>query len=39
VFPTYIVIDPEGNLASAAEGGQGFSKLRGFLKKAGLDTQ
>ena len=38
VFPTYIVIDSEGNLASATEGDKGFSDLRKLLKKAGLDT-
>ncbi|MDQ2711128.1 MAG: TlpA family protein disulfide reductase [Acidobacteriota bacterium] len=38
VFPTYIVIDSEGNLASATEGDKGFSELRRLLKKAGLET-
>jgi thiol-disulfide isomerase/thioredoxin len=38
VFPTYIVIDPEGNVTSAAEGDKGFSELRRLLKKAGLET-
>lgn len=38
VFPTYIVIDPEGKLASAAEGDKGFGELRKMLKKAGLDV-
>jgi thiol-disulfide isomerase/thioredoxin len=38
VFPTYIVIDTEGNLVSATEGEKGFSELRRMLKKAGLDT-
>jgi hypothetical protein len=37
VFPTYIVISPDGNLASAAQGDQGFSDLRKMLKKAGLE--
>jgi hypothetical protein len=39
VFPTYIVIDPEGNVTSAAEGDKGFSELRRLLKKAGLETE
>jgi thiol-disulfide isomerase/thioredoxin len=38
VFPTYIVIDPDGNLAFATEGDKGFSDLRKLLQKAGLDT-
>ena len=38
VFPTYIVIDSDGNLVSATEGEQGFSDLRKMLKKAGLDV-
>lgn len=38
VFPTYIVIDSDGNLAAAAEGERGFSDLRKLLKKAGLET-
>ena len=38
VFPTYIVIEPDGNVASAVEGDQGFSDLRKLLKKAGLEV-
>ena len=38
VFPTYVVIDADGRVASAAEGDKGFSELRRLLKKAGLDT-
>jgi thiol-disulfide isomerase/thioredoxin len=38
VFPTYIVIDPDGNITSAVEGDQGFSDLRKLLKKAGLEV-
>ncbi len=38
VFPTYIVIDSDGNIASATEGDKGFTDLRKMLKKAGLDT-
>ena len=37
-FPTYVVIDPQGNVASASEGDKGFSELRKLLKKAGLET-
>jgi hypothetical protein len=39
VFPTYIVIDRDGTLTSAAEGDQGFSDLRKLLKKAGLELE
>jgi thiol-disulfide isomerase/thioredoxin len=39
VFPTYVVISPEGSVATAAQGDQGFGELRDVLKKAGLDTQ
>ncbi len=39
VFPTYIAINAEGNLASATEGDKGFSELRKRLKKAGLETE
>ena len=38
VFPTYIVIDSDGNFASATEGAAGFIDLRKHLKKAGLET-
>ena len=38
VFPTYIIIDTDGNVAAATEGNKGFSELRHMLKKAGLDT-
>ena len=38
VFPTYIVIDREGNLTSAVEGDQGFGELRKLLKKAGMEV-
>lgn len=36
--PTYIVIDPDGTVASAVEGDQGFGELRKLLKKAGLEV-
>jgi len=35
-FPTYMVISPDGTLASAADGDQGFGELRKFLEKAGM---
>ncbi len=38
VFPTYVVIDRDGTVASAAEGDKGFGELRKMLKKAGLET-
>jgi thiol-disulfide isomerase/thioredoxin len=38
VFPTYIVIDRDGSLDSAAQGDQGFGELRKMLKKAGLEV-
>ena len=37
-FPTYIVIDRNGAIASAVDGDQGFSDLRKLLKKAGLEV-
>lgn len=37
VFPTYMVIDREGNIAAVVDGDQGFGQLRKLLKKAGLD--
>lgn len=37
-IPTYIIIDPSGNVQAAAEGDQGFRELRSMLKNAGLDT-
>lgn len=36
LFPTYIVIAPDGTLATAVEGDQGFGDLRKFLEKAGM---
>jgi thiol-disulfide isomerase/thioredoxin len=38
MFPTYIVIERDGNIASASDGDQGFSTLKKLLKKAGLET-
>lgn len=39
VFPTYLVIDQTGNVASAAQGDKGFGELRNLLRKAGMDTE
>jgi thiol-disulfide isomerase/thioredoxin len=39
VFPTYIVIDRDGTLASVVQGDQGFGELRKLLKKAGLELE
>jgi thiol-disulfide isomerase/thioredoxin len=38
-FPTYIIVDPDGTVASAVEGNQGFGELRKLLKKAGLELE
>lgn len=38
-FPTYIVINRDGNVESAVEGDQGFSELRKLLKKAGVEAE
>ncbi|HEY1800253.1 MAG TPA: TlpA disulfide reductase family protein [Terriglobales bacterium] len=38
VFPTYLIIGPDGNLMTVEQGDQGFAKLRNDLKKAGLET-
>ena len=39
IFPTYLVIDQDGNVASAAQGDQGFGDLRKLLRKAGMETE
>ena len=39
IFPTYMIIDPDGKLTTAEQGDQGFGKLRKDLKKAGLDVE
>jgi thiol-disulfide isomerase/thioredoxin len=39
VFPTYIVIDQNGNVTSAVEGEKGFGELRSLLQKAGMDAE
>jgi thiol-disulfide isomerase/thioredoxin len=38
VFPTYIVIDKDGSVASATQGEKGFAELKTLLKKAGLEV-
>ncbi|MDP8990164.1 MAG: TlpA family protein disulfide reductase [Acidobacteriota bacterium] len=39
IFPTYIVIDKDGNVTAAVEGDKSFGELRGLLKKAGLELE
>ena len=39
VFPTYVVIGRDGNLAAAVQGDKGFSELRKLLKNAGLEAE
>ena len=39
VFPTYMVIDPDGTLTTAVDGDQGFGELRKFLQKAGMEAE
>ncbi|MEQ1760612.1 MAG: TlpA disulfide reductase family protein [Vicinamibacterales bacterium] len=39
LFPTYIVIDENGNVSAAVEGDKGFGSLRRLLKKSGMDVQ
>ena len=39
IYPTYIVIDRDGNVTAATEGDKGFADLRKLLKKAGLETE
>jgi hypothetical protein len=39
LFPTYLVIAPDGTLTTAVEGDQGFAELRKFLEKAGMETE
>jgi len=39
IFPTYMVIAPDGTLATAVEGDQGFGDLRKFLEKAGMEIE
>jgi thiol-disulfide isomerase/thioredoxin len=37
LFPTYVVIDPDGTISAAVQGDQGFADLKKLLKKAGLE--
>lgn len=39
VFPTYMVIAPDGTLTAAMEGDHGFGELRKILEKAGMETE
>lgn len=39
LFPTYLVIAPDGTVSAVSEGGQGFADLRGMLKKSGFDVK
>ncbi len=39
VFPTYLIIGPDGTLMTAEEGDKGFGKLRKDLQKAGLELE
>jgi thiol-disulfide isomerase/thioredoxin len=39
VFPTYLIISPDGTLMTAEEGDKGFGKLRKELQTAGLETE
>jgi thiol-disulfide isomerase/thioredoxin len=39
VFPTYIVITPDGTLASIVDGDKGFGALRKLLDKAGMNVE
>jgi thiol-disulfide isomerase/thioredoxin len=39
VFPTYLIISPEGTLVTAEEGDKGFAKLRKDLEKAGMNIE
>lgn len=38
VFPTYVIIDSDGNFAEATEGTSGFRRLKKLLTRAGLDA-
>ncbi len=39
IFPTYMVVAPDGTLTTAIEGDQGFGDLRKFLQKAGMAAE
>jgi thiol-disulfide isomerase/thioredoxin len=39
IFPTYLIIGPDGTLMTAEQGDQGFAELRKELEKAGLEAE
>lgn len=39
IFPTYLIISPDGTLVTAEQGDKGFSKLRKDLEKAGMQAE
>lgn len=39
VFPTYLVISPDGTLVTAEQGDQGFGRLRKALEKSGMPAE
>lgn len=39
VFPTYLIIAPDGTLVTAEQGDQGFGHLRKALEKSGMQTE
>jgi thiol-disulfide isomerase/thioredoxin len=39
VFPTYLIIAPDGTLMTAEQGDQGFGRLRKALEKSGMQTE
>jgi thiol-disulfide isomerase/thioredoxin len=39
IFPTYLIIAPDGTLVTAEQGDKGFGKLRKELEKAGLEAE
>jgi thiol-disulfide isomerase/thioredoxin len=39
VFPTYLIIGPDGTLAAAEQDDQSFGRLRKILEKAGMATE
>lgn len=39
VIPTYVALDPDGNLIATTSGAKGFDELKKLLKKAGLEAE
>jgi thiol-disulfide isomerase/thioredoxin len=39
IFPTYLIISPEGTLVTAEQGDQGFARLRKDLERAGMNIE